>query len=946
MKLLVFYAIFGIFLLNSCSDFKVNEITCKIDTVKNTDDCPSGYYCENSECKYKKTLCANKNCSENGYCDIVRDLSTEKPSYKAQCFCDSDYYEVTENISLNDSSSEINCVKGKDPCFTDELNAKSKCSNGTCLTLINEDYICECDNSSIHPLDKDGKPDLKQCVYKSCAEITCNGNGTCAYDKEMKPYCDCDFGYFHKTNEAGNEEVLTCINTCKDILCNKNGTCLVDAEGNPYCQCDFGYFNKNEQGENDMLSCISPCEGELCDNHGICNIDENENPYCKCDLNFVHSVINGNENKLTCINKCENIDCNGRDYGTCVFNELNEPYCACKPGYQDNDGNLTCLENCRTVENKPHLICDDSSGTIKWDFIAHVFASMNIDKGISVKQDKEQNIYSMGLFDGLIDFNPLYGDDEMDLFAGSTTSGYGFYINKLNNDYTYDWTLLMLSVDEGRNEHQYEDFDVNVKDFIIDSEGNIYIYGNLRGGLKFYNIVYNSSLGRFEYEEIVEARLETDLNDYELFLIKFDKNKIFKQKYISSTDKNEIAHSIVIGQQDSAVPDNSIYITGAVEGDLVVTNIDKYNTNHGEDYCGIFSSNLFNSNLVIKGAEDTGYESNINECGVGTNNEFHNFGNCYTLGNRCAGPSDTNVFLTNLGFDFSHKWTKIILEEDMNICYKAKDSVVQTKNSIIFINSVYKYDNNAVAKTAEGTVIYECEDITTANIYNSYVSVFNTTGIHQATWEFTKENPTDLKSKIQPFGGYVYGVGSFKHKIDFSFMYPDTDYKTSTCKTENQNPCEDGNYSYDLSISKLGLTQYVATKVIASKNDIIYEDFIMDNDGNLYITGTFEGEVTFYSSDTEEVTKISKGEKDIFLLKLDKNLNFIWVETIGGIKDDIPVKCVLDDAEKYIYITGHFKSPSIQFYSNYFYDEYTNAYVPENLNNIESDVFLWKFLNH
>lgn len=944
MKFFAFFGILGIILLSSCSDFEIEQISCKINLEKNTDNCPIGYYCENNKCQDKKTLCGDRNCSENGYCDVVRDVSVEIPTYKSQCFCDSGYYQITANTSSMETSSEIICKKGKDPCFVDDSEKNSKCINGICLAQEDEEYICECDNSSTHPLDKDGNIDLKQCVYNSCTIQNCNSKGTCAYDKDMKPYCDCDFGYFHDKNQ-NIEDVLTCINPCETQICNRNGTCLINESGNPYCQCDFGFIHdKDEEGAENILTCKNPCANELCDNNGICFIDELGKPYCICNETYKHSIVNDEPDLLTCVFICEEDFCNQK--GSCKLNEYNMPYCDCLIGYQDNDGNLTCLENCFTVQNRPHLICDDSSGEIKWDFIAHVFASMNIDEGISVKQDKEQNIFSMGLFDGLIDFNPLYGDDEMDLFAGSTTSGYGFYINKLNNDYTYDWTLLMLSVDEGRNEHQYEDFDVNVKDFIIDSDGNIYIYGNLRGGLKFYNIVYNSSLGRFEYEEILEARLETELSDYELFLIKFDKNKVFQQKYISNTDKNEYAHSIVIGQQDSLVPDNSIYITGSVEGNLIVTNIDIYGTNHGDDYCGILSLNHFNSELVINGADDAGYESNITECGVGTNNEFHNFGNCYVLGNRCAGPSDTNVFLTNLGFDFSHKWTKVILEEDMNICYKASDSTIETKNNMIFVNSIYKYDNSANAKSADETVIYECEDKTTANIYNSYISVFNTTGIHQATWEFTQQNPTDLKSKIQPFGGYVYGVNSFKGKIDFSFMYPDTDYKTSTCKTENQNPCEDGNYSYDLAISKLGLSQYVATKIISSKNDIIYKDFIMDNDGYLYIIGTFDGEVTFYSSDTENITKTSKGEKDIFLLKLDKNLNFIWVETIGGIKDDIPVKFILDEAEKYIYITGHFKSPSIQFYSNYFYDEYTNAYVPDNLNSIDSDIFLWKLLNY
>ncbi|MDR2010452.1 MAG: T9SS type B sorting domain-containing protein [Bacteroidales bacterium] len=71
-----------------------------------------------------------------------------------------------------------------------------------------------------------------------------------------------------------------------------------------------------------------------------------------------------------------------------------------------------------------------------------------------------------------------------------------------------------------------------------------------------------------------------------------------------------------------------------------------------------------------------------------------------------------------------------------------------------------------------------------------------------------------------------------------------------------------------------------------------------DEDGNIYLTGYFSGELTFQS---ETVT--STGDKDVFLAKLDENGNLLWIRTGGSDRDDYGTGVAVD-SEGYVYIVG------------------------------------------
>ncbi|HPI11823.1 MAG TPA: SBBP repeat-containing protein [Catalimonadaceae bacterium] len=79
---------------------------------------------------------------------------------------------------------------------------------------------------------------------------------------------------------------------------------------------------------------------------------------------------------------------------------------------------------------------------------------------------------------------------------------------------------------------------------------------------------------------------------------------------------------------------------------------------------------------------------------------------------------------------------------------------------------------------------------------------------------------------------------------------------------------------------------------------------VADNKNNLYVTGFFYGSVVF-DSGVDTVTITSKGDADVFILKIDSSGQAIWARSVGGSDGDFSASITLDE-EGNIYTTGNF----------------------------------------
>ena len=107
----------------------------------------------------------------------------------------------------------------------------------------------------------------------------------------------------------------------------------------------------------------------------------------------------------------------------------------------------------------------------------------------------------------------------------------------------------------------------------------------------------------------------------------------------------------------------------------------------------------------------------------------------------------------------------------------------------------------------------------------------------------------------------------------------------------------------DAYISKLDSNgNFIWTKSFIGPSDEIPEKLTLDQNDNLYIAGYFEETIDFDPS-PNNFTLTAEGDKDIFITKLDKTGNFIWVKQIGGLYTDW-ARSITSDNDDYIYATG------------------------------------------
>ena len=139
--------------------------------------------------------------------------------------------------------------------------------------------------------------------------------------------------------------------------------------------------------------------------------------------------------------------------------------------------------------------------------------------------------------------------------------------------------------------------------------------------------------------------------------------------------------------------------------------------------------------------------------------------------------------------------------------------------------------------------------------------------------------------------GNVYTTGLFQGTADFD---PDLGSYTLTSAGV-----------FDIFVSKLDINgNFVWAKRMGGSSWDRATSIQLDNTGNVYITGYFQGTVDFDpGSGIYDLT--SGGSYDIFVCKLDGNGSFLWAKNIGGSLADVGYSLTIDNSGS-VYTTGYF----------------------------------------
>ncbi|MEA3446492.1 MAG: SBBP repeat-containing protein [Bacteroidota bacterium] len=99
---------------------------------------------------------------------------------------------------------------------------------------------------------------------------------------------------------------------------------------------------------------------------------------------------------------------------------------------------------------------------------------------------------------------------------------------------------------------------------------------------------------------------------------------------------------------------------------------------------------------------------------------------------------------------------------------------------------------------------------------------------------------------------------------------------------------------------------FIWAKNMGGNNNDHARSIAVDNSGNVYTTGKFEGIGDFNPDSLTTNSLTSNGGFDIFISKLNASGDFVWAKSIGGSSYDYGVSISLDTSGN-IYTTGYFK---------------------------------------
>jgi hypothetical protein len=378
--------------------------------------CPNGFVCRESLCTEvacfdilcpKNEACAGGNCYPKNCltqnCPALGEVCIEEECETAPCLgvqcpngqscanglcypedCPARPCPGREEVCINDSCVPATCAGVTCP-------PKQRCANGYCYPVDCEKINCP------------GYGEIcidEQCVGATCANVTCPTGQRCAAG-----YCypeDCSTFQCAGANEVCVDGV--CVSgTCLGIPCSADqecvrGTCYQKDCAATQCAPDEVCYHG---------ACVlGPCvgvvcpEGQACENgacvqidtcittpltcsgHGSCS-DQSGKAACVCQTGYAGAnceiCANGyqdNDVDFTCLPTCATagLDCGG--YGSCS-DSTGTAICVCQSGYtgmncedctdgyQDNDGDGTCLPTCLAagMTCSGHGTCDDGGGT-------------------------------------------------------------------------------------------------------------------------------------------------------------------------------------------------------------------------------------------------------------------------------------------------------------------------------------------------------------------------------------------------------------------------------------------------------------------------------------------------------------------------------------------------------------------------------------------------------
>ena len=270
-------------------------------------------------------------------------------------------------------------------------------------------------------------------------------------------------------------------------------------------------------------------------------------------------------------------------------------------------------------------------------------------------------------------------------------------------------------------------------------------------------------------------------------------------------------------------------------------------------------------------------------------------GNVYTTGNfqgtadfdpssgtfNLTSAGDADIFVTKLNADGTLAWAKQVGGSSFDL----GNSIAVDSNSNVYTTG--NFFNTADFDPSSGTF-----NLTSAGEGDIFVTKLNSNG----TLVWAKQlggSKTELGNSITADNnGNVYTTGYFLGAADF-------DPSSGTFNLTSGG-------GKDIFVTKLNSDGALAwAKQLGGSDTDVGNGVTVDSNGNVYITGDFQGTADFDpSGGTFNLT--SRGDADIFVTKLNSDGTLAWAKQLGGSSTDLG-NSIAVDSNGNIYTTGYFR---------------------------------------
>lgn len=493
-------------------------------------------------------------------------------------------------------------------------------------------------------------------------------------------------------------------------------------------------------------------------------------------------------------------------------------------------------------------------------FVKAIGSGAGNDAPASLVLDAANNIYVTGYFEGTVDFNPGAGVANLTSAGGSD-----IFLAKYdsNGNFVYAKRMGGSSSDLSSG-------------LAVDASGNSYISGRFIGTADF-----DPGAGT--------ANLFSVSGSVDIFLAKYDVNGNYVFAKRIAGNGTESADGLAI---DAA---NNIYITGSFQstvdfdpgaGTANLTSValaDGYFAKYTADGDYVYAKQISGSSSVTS-----------NGIAVDGNSNLHITGNYSATVDFDPGAGTANLTPAGGTDIFFAKY-------DTNGNYVYAKTVGGTNNETGFALTTDADGNAYVSGYFSGSVDLfpgaGISNFTSAGGNDIFFAKYDASGNYVYAKSVGGTGMDRAYSIATDANGKVYVTGIFRNSVDFD---PGAGTATLNGPTSVSN-CfiaaydASGNYSYAGSLGGYTNTSFQEENM----------GMVVDNTGNVYVTGYFNGSVDFDPGAGTAVLT-SAGSNDIYFAKYSADGNLIYAKTMGGSSGDVG-NSIAVDASNNVYVTGTFQ---------------------------------------